>query len=64
MLLSPFFELVNVFWQGSMPCFGHIAVVFPGTGPQISQRRDFADEIFDLCFSLQWSFLFPDTQMT
>ena len=30
------FELVNVFWQGSKPCFGHIA--------EISQGRDFADE--------------------
>ena len=35
------------FWQGSMPCFGRIAVIFQslhGTCPQIPQRRDFADE--------------------
>ena len=46
------------FWQGSMPFFGHIALVFQslhGTGPQISQRRDFADEIFDMYFSKRWS---------
>ena len=36
-----------------MPRFGRIAVVFQsllGTSPQISQRRDFADEGFDMYF--------------
>ena len=49
MWLSPFFELENVSKQDSIPCFGDIAVVFQsllGTVPQISQRRDFADEDF------------------
>ena len=36
-----------------MPCFGHIALVLQsihGTGPQISSRRDFADEDVWLVF--------------
>ena len=43
------------FWQGSMPCFGRIAVVFqslPEICPQISQRRGFADEEL-------WHLFFP-----
>ena len=42
-----FFELANVFWQDSTPCFGHIAAVVQslrGTCLQISPRRDFADD--------------------
>ena len=34
-----FFDLVNVFWQGSKPCFGHVAAVVQslhGTCHQIS----------------------------
>ena len=55
-----FFELV-CFWQGCMPCRGHIALVFQSLlsiCPQISLRRDSADEellhVFPtvvLCFS-------------
>ena len=43
-----------------MPCFGHIAVVLQSLldiCPQISQRRDLADEEFSLVFSERWSFV-------
>ena len=49
-----FFLVFVCFWQGSMPCIGHIAAVVQSlqrTCPQISQRRDFADEEF-------WHFFF------
>ena len=45
-----------------MPSFGRIAVVcqsLHGTGPQIVERRDFADGIFDLCFFKAMVFSFP-----
>ena len=45
-----------------MPCFGRIAVVFQslhGTGPQISQRGDFADEDVGLVFFQAMVLSFP-----
>ena len=45
-----------------MHCIGHIAVVFQslhGTGPQISWRRDFADEDFRLVFFQAMVLSFP-----
>ena len=62
-----FFELLSVFEQVSMSCFGRIALAFQslhGTYPQISWRPTSVMKHLDIYFPQRWSFPFPDTRLT